>query len=67
MVDHDFAEYNNFQEYVFSLYWVFQSITTVGYGDYNSKRSIEYMFTMVLEFLGVTFFSIMTARMRVFA
>ena len=67
MVNHDFADYNNFQVYVFSLYWVFQSITTVGYGDYTGNRSIEYMFTMVLEFLGVTFFSIMTARMRVFA
>ena len=67
MMNYDFAYYNNFQIYVFSLYWVFQSITTVGYGDYTGNREIEYIFTMFLEFVGVTFFSVMTARMQSFA
>ena len=67
LVNSDFIGYNNFQEYVFSLYWVFESITTVGYGDYTGNRPIEYIFTMFLEFIGVTFFSVMTARMQTFA
>ena len=67
MVNYDFAHYDEFQQYVFSIYWVFESITTVGYGDYTGNRSIEYIFTIFLEFIGVTFFSVMTARMQTFA
>ena len=29
----------------------------MGYGDYTGKTSIEYIFSIVLEFLGLTFFS----------
>ena len=55
----DFLEYSKFQEYVFCLYWVLTTITTVGYGDYTGVNTDEYLFTLVLEFTGVTFFSLM--------
>ena len=35
------------------------TITTVGYGDYTGVNTDEYLFTLVLEFTGVTFFSLM--------
>jgi hypothetical protein len=43
--------------YIFSFYWIFEVITTVGYGDYSGATSEEYIFSIVLEFLGLTFFS----------
>lgn len=44
-------------KYIFALYWIFEVITTVGYGDYSGSTSEEYIFSIVLEFLGLTFFS----------
>ena len=44
-------------QYIFSFYWIFEVITTVGYGDYSGKTSNEYIFSIFLEFLGLTFFS----------
>jgi len=44
-------------QYIFAFYWIFEVITTVGYGDYTGKTSIEYLFSIVLEFIGLTFFS----------
>jgi len=43
--------------YIFAFYWIFEVITTVGYGDYSGKTSEEYIFSIGLEFLGLTFFS----------
>lgn len=43
--------------YIFAFYWIFEVITTVGYGDYAGKTSEEYIFSIGLEFLGLTFFS----------
>ena len=43
--------------YIFAFYWIFEVITTVGYGDYSGKTSAEYVFSIILEFLGLTFFS----------
>ncbi len=34
-------------------------ITTVGYGDYTGSTSIEYCFTMGIEFLGFVIFSVL--------
>lgn len=44
-------------QYIFAFYWIFEVITTVGYGDYSGKTSAEYVFSIILEFLGLTFFS----------
>lgn len=32
-------------------------MTTVGYGDFTGKTSEEYVFSIILEFLGLSFFS----------
>jgi hypothetical protein len=46
-----------FSQYIFAFYWIFEVITTVGYGDFTGKTSHEYIFSIVLEFFGLTFFS----------
>jgi len=46
-----------FTQYVFSFYWIFEVITTVGYGDYAGSTSGEFIFSILLEFIGLTFFS----------
>jgi len=43
---------NSFATYVFSLYWLFETLTTVGYGDFTGSTSLEYCITMVFEFVG---------------
>lgn len=44
--------------YIFALYWIFEVITTVGYGDYSGSTTQELIFSMFLEFAGLTFFSL---------
>lgn len=44
-------------QYIFAFYWIFEVITTVGYGDYSGSTSDEYIFSIALEFMGLTFFS----------
>lgn len=53
----DFAGSKIYSIYIFAFYWIFEVITTVGYGDYSGKTSSEYVFSIILEFLGLTFFS----------
>ena len=36
---------------------MFEVICTVGYGDYVGHTSNEYIFSLILEFIGVVFFS----------
>ena len=43
--------------YIFSFYWIFEVITTVGYGDYSGATTEEFIFSIALEFMGLTFFS----------
>jgi hypothetical protein len=52
--------YGAFEEYVFALYWTFTVLTTVGYGDFTGGESLEYCYTMGLQFLGLTFFASLT-------
>lgn len=53
----DFEMKSYHTQYIFAFYWIFEVITTVGYGDYSGKTSEEYIFSIILEFLGLTFFS----------
>ena len=55
----DFIGMNNYQIYVFSTYWVFTVITTVGYGDYYPRTMIEYEFVLLLELIGIAVFSVL--------
>jgi len=44
-------------KYVYSLYWAFQTLTTVGYGDFGAYNTGEIAITCVWMFLGVAFYS----------
>ena len=50
--------------FIFACYWVLESITTVGYGDYAGKNEYEYLATLLFEMAGVAIFSILTAKMQ---
>lgn len=54
-----FQGYSEYQLYVFAYYWIFEVITTVGYGDYTPSTMNEYIFAIILEFCGMTFFSLL--------
>ena len=43
--------------YIQALYWVVTTLTTVGYGDIKGFTPGEYMYTIVVEFIGIAFFS----------
>ena len=50
--------------YVTSFYWITETITTVGYGDYSGKQNDELIFTMLLQFIGLIFFSLLMAAIK---
>ena len=56
----EWKDYDWSDKYIFSIYWIFTTITTVGYGDFAGVNQIEWMFTIVLEFLGLAFVAIVT-------
>jgi len=35
--------------YIFSVYFILQTLTTVGYGDHTGSTKYEYIFCMILE------------------
>jgi hypothetical protein len=49
------VNFNNFDEkdfatmYIFSIYFILQTLTTVGYGDHTGSTTNEYIFCMILE------------------
>ncbi len=45
--------------YVFVFYWVFTIITTVGYGDFTGGTTVEYLVTIVIEFVGIIVFAVL--------
>jgi hypothetical protein len=55
----DFGEYNEREIYVFAFYWIMETITTVGYGDYSGGTKAEYIFSMIVEFSGLSLCSIL--------
>ena len=58
--DDQWQYYGAYEEYVFALYWVFTVLTTVGYGDFTGGEIPEYIYTMFLEFAGISFFAALT-------
>ena len=45
------------------FYWVFTTITTVGYGDYTPKTNLSRIITILYIVAGVLFFTIETERL----
>ena len=49
---------SNFEKYLSSLYWVVQTVITVGYGDIGAYSSSEQIISIMAMFTGVAFFSL---------
>ena len=50
-----------FDTYLVSVYFVTQTVTTVGYGDYSPTNIVERIFVICLMLIGVIFFSFASA------
>lgn len=57
LANDDFKDMTQTQLIIYATYWVCEVITTVGYGDYAGGTTIEYLFTLFLEFLGFVIFA----------
>jgi len=47
---------NPFEAYVTAIYWVIQTLTTVGYGDISPVTSAQKIYTMVVMLFGAGFY-----------
>ena len=47
--------------YIFSLYWTFTTLSTVGYGDISAKNTPERLFNCLIMLLGGTMFGYIVA------
>ena len=52
--------------YIFALYWVFTTLTTVGYGDYAGGTTAEYLVTLAYEFVGFCYNAVLISVMSSF-
>ena len=44
-------------QYFNSFYWAFQTVTTVGYGDFTVQTTTEYILALIWMIIGVNFYS----------
>jgi hypothetical protein len=51
------------KKYCYSLYWAFQTITTVGYGDFGANNFIEYFINIFMMIVGGVSYSLLTATL----
>lgn len=40
-----------------AFYWAFQTVTTVGYGDFSISTTTEYILALIWMVIGVNFYS----------
>ena len=60
------ADMGALQIYIFSLYWIFTTLTTVGYGDYTPGTSAERLIVLVFEFIGFCYNAVLISIMSSF-
>ena len=58
-----YRDTNLIGRYIASFYFVFQTITTVGYGDIGVETKTEFSITIALMFMGVIFYSSILTRL----
>ena len=64
--DDSLTSFNYYKEiYANAFYFILTTITTVGYGDISGSTTVEYLFSMCVEFIGLTFFSFLTGTISV--
>lgn len=59
----DFIDKSEATSYYWCLYWAFQTLTTVGYGDFGAYNIYELVITIVWMGFGVAFYSIVLGTM----
>ena len=52
---------HRYELYMTSLYFMVTTSTTVGYGDYGGNTIWERVFLMIVEFIGICMFSVMSS------
>lgn len=51
------------QSYSVTMYWAFQTLTTVGYGDFGCYNGAEIILTCIWMFFGVAFYSVVVGSL----
>ena len=54
-----FADQSITTQYIFAFYWIFEVITTVGYGDFTGWTWVEQLYSILVQFVGLVFFSLL--------
>lgn len=57
------GDMSTFDQWCQAMYWAFQTVTTVGYGDFGAYNGIEILITCVWMFAGVAIYSFVVGSM----
>lgn len=64
VVQHDLIDEDNFTQYISAVYWAFQTLTTVGYGDMVGYMMVERFYCTLWILIGVAFYSFMIGNIQ---
>ena len=53
----NYIDYEEYEKYIISFYWIAQTVVTVGYGDIYAGNTTERIISCILMFIGVFFYS----------
>jgi len=57
----ELADATQIKQYSMATYWAFQTLTTVGYGDFGAGNMAEYIINIFWMVIGVIFYSLLVA------